>query len=141
MADPPTPRHETPVLPDGLDDAARVAAPEAGELAVGTVLILNLGPEMNVDADGAALPSANAIVRARGAELDAALLARVRPHTVVAPLIGREGDALTLVAQLVSLGYDGRIVVLAAPLPDRAMVERELRAAAPGLRLDLIERD
>ena len=43
-----------------------------------------------------------------------------------------------MVEALMHLGYAGAISVIAPRLPDRAMVERELRALGPGLRLRLV---
>ena len=72
------------------------------------------------------------------ADLDAAYLAGVAPELVVLPLFSICHDATTMIEALMSLGYAGAISVMAPRLPDHAMVERELRALGPGLRLRLV---
>ena len=72
--------------------------------------------------------------------LDAALLARLEPGWVFFPLMVPDFDAPMVIEKLVDLGYSGRACVIAPPLPNRRMVEIELRAMAPLLHLVLIER-
>jgi hypothetical protein len=71
-------------------------------------------------------------------ELNAAYLAEIAPELVVLPLFSVRQDATTMVEALMDLGYAGAISVMAPRLPDRAMVERELRALGPGPRLRLV---
>lgn len=82
--------------------------------------------------------AAEGVTIAAFADLTAAYLAEVAPELVVLPLFSIQQDAVTMVEALMSLGYGGAISVMAPRLPDRAMVERELRALGPGLRLRLI---
>lgn len=72
------------------------------------------------------------------ADLDADFLAEVAPDLVILPLFSVQQDAMTMVEALTDLGYGGAISVMAPRLPDRGMVERELRALGPGLRLRLV---
>tara|TARA_R110002096_G_scaffold350602_2_gene543812 strand:+ start:4971 stop:5225 length:255 start_codon:yes stop_codon:yes gene_type:complete len=65
------------------------------------------------------------------------LLGALAPRCVIVPLFAGPFDVLTLLEQLVTARYTGRVLVLAPPLPDRAMVLAELQAHAPGLRLRL----
>jgi hypothetical protein len=73
-----------------------------------------------------------------GADLSAALLAELAPDRVLVPLFGGPCDAMTVIEHLEALGYRGKIVVIAPPLPKPALVEREVRAAGPGDRLVLV---
>ena len=82
--------------------------------------------------------SAEGVTIAAFIDLNAAFLAEVAPELVVLPLFSVGQDATTMVEALMNLGYDGAISVMAPRLPDRAMVERELRALGPGLRLRLV---
>jgi hypothetical protein len=72
--------------------------------------------------------------------LDAALLARVDPGWVIFPLMASDFDAPMVIEKLAELGYSGRACVVAPPLPNRRMVEIELRSIAPILHLMLVER-
>ena len=83
------------------------------------------------------LPS-GVVATARLAELDAALLARVRPDQVLLPLLSPGHDATAVVERLQAIGYAGLITVVAPRLPDAPMVEAELRALGPGPRLTLL---
>jgi hypothetical protein len=82
--------------------------------------------------------AAEGVTIAAFGELNAAYLAEIAPQLVVLPLFSVREDATTMVEALMSLGYDGAISVMAPRLPDRAMVERELRALGPGPRLRLV---
>jgi|APEBP8051073178_1049388.scaffolds.fasta_scaffold00020_249 hypothetical protein len=70
--------------------------------------------------------------------LTAQLVDKVAPEMVVLPLMANGQDAVQVITRLDELSYAGQVVVLAPTLPDPAMVERELRATAPGLRLRLV---
>ncbi len=72
--------------------------------------------------------------------LDAALLARLDPGWVIFPLMAPDFDAPLVIERLAELGYAGQACVVAPPLPNRRMVEIELRAMAPILHLMLVER-
>jgi hypothetical protein len=58
---------------------------------------------------------------------------------VIVPLVGPGFDAVELILLLGDAGFHGRVHVRAAALPDRPMVEAELRAVAKafGIRVDL----
>jgi hypothetical protein len=71
--------------------------------------------------------------------LNAALLARLAPGWVVFPLMAAGFDAPLVIENLVALGYSGRACVVAPRLPNRRMVEVELRSIAPTLHLMLVE--
>ena len=60
------------------------------------------------------------------------------PTAVVMPLFSADQDALSMVETLEEMGFRGRILVIAPALPRPQLVERELRAAGPGLRLMLV---
>lgn len=60
---------------------------------------------------------------------------------VIAPLIGAGFDAVELIQDLGGARFRGRLRVMSKPLPDRAMVLRELRVVAnsTGIVFDLPE--
>lgn len=78
------------------------------------------------------------IVSAALPQITAQLLASLRPDRVICALFGPAQDAYAVVEQLESLGYDGAITVLCPDLPRPKLVEAELRAIGPGLRLTLL---
>jgi hypothetical protein len=71
--------------------------------------------------------------------LDAALLARVAPDLVLAPLIAAQFDILDLVPALDRMGYRGPVVIQTRPLPRADLVLGEIRALFPAQRLCLME--
>lgn len=77
-------------------------------------------------------------VPCRFAQLTAELLRQTAPSTIILPLFAGAHDALTMIEALENLGFAGRILVIAPHLPRPQLVERELRAAGPGLRLLLV---
>lgn len=101
----------------------------------GTTLVIDAPDAMTFAAH---LPGEEFVV-AGYAALDGALLARVRPSRIVAPLFGRGFDATNVLAALERLGFAGPVVIAAPRLPDRRMVERELAALTPGLRIEIAE--
>lgn len=70
------------------------------------------------------------------AELDADLLARTAPDLVIIPLFTADHDANAMIERLVALGYGGKVAVLAPPLPNPPLVERELGGL--GLQVTLV---
>ncbi len=74
------------------------------------------------------------------ATLDTAFLSRIAPQAVAFPLMGPDGDAAQVLAQLDRLGFRGEAIILSPRLPDREMVLRELRPLAPRLaRISLLD--
>lgn len=93
-------------------------------------VVLSLGGKLPAGVDHA--------VFAAFARLDARLLETLQPSIVTFPLIGADCDATQVVERLASLGFSGVAMALAADLPDPEMVQRELQALAPDLRLWLV---
>ncbi len=62
---------------------------------------------------------------------------------VVAPLFGKNFDALEILEQLAAQGYRGVLRVIAPHLPNRQIVLRELRshAARQGIMIELVDLD
>ena len=73
--------------------------------------------------------------------LEQKLVSSVSPTKVVVPLMARGFDAAEVVEQLATCGFRGSVWVLAPKLPNRRMVERELKSMAPGIQVELIELD
>lgn len=55
-------------------------------------------------------------------------------------LLGSKVDALDIIADLVKAGYRGPVTVVAPPLPNPKMVERELSRAAKPMTVKLVVR-
>lgn len=107
---------------------ARPAAEPAVEEAPQVTLALGLEPP----------PGAHRVTRPE--EIDAELLARLKPERVICPMIGPDYDALSVATLLRSLDFAGVLVVVAPDLPNPRMVEREIRNQAGGLRVTVATR-
>lgn len=111
--------------------------PERGEPAAGaSVLVVGRADDATL-AHAAGLGSR--VFVAPITELNADLLARLDPGWVVFPLMAPGFDAPGVIETLDTLGYAGRACVVAPRLPNRRMVEIELRSMAPTLHLVLVE--
>ena len=73
--------------------------------------------------------------------LDQKLVSSIAPSKVVMPLVARGFDAAEAVEQLGTCGYRGAVWVLAPKLPNRRMVERELKSLVAGIHIEVIELD
>jgi hypothetical protein len=73
--------------------------------------------------------------------LEEKLVASVSPSKVVMPLMTRGFDAAEAIEQLGVCGYRGAVWVLAPKLPNRRMVERELKSLVQGIQVEVIELD
>ena len=73
--------------------------------------------------------------------LEQKLMSSVAPTKVVVPLMTRSFDAAEVIEQLAECGYQGVVWVLSPKLPNRRMVERELRSMVRGIEVELIELD
>lgn len=90
---------------------------------------------------GCALPDGREGVALAGPEaLDPVLLATLGARKVYCPLVSDEFDALAVAVRLVKLGYGGALIVLAPPLPNPKMVEREIRNQSGGLEVRVVTR-
>lgn len=67
------------------------------------------------------------------------MLAAMRPVRIITTLTVAGTDALQLAQQLNAAGYEGELFVLVPPLPRPDMVLAEIRAAAPRMRIDMID--
>lgn len=89
-------------------------------------------PDTLPGTDGAVIASATL------AEVDAALLSRLCPDVVLAPLMTPEFDILDLARRLSALAFRGHLRAYAPRIPDPRLVQREIASACPGLDFDLI---
>lgn len=71
--------------------------------------------------------------------LNAAMLRAVEPACIVAPLMAPGFDAAQVVVRLNLLEFGGLVCVVSPRLPDRRMVEAELNALAPNIKVTLFE--
>lgn len=72
--------------------------------------------------------------------LSRAALNLIRPAQVICDLMTPDHDALQVAARLADLGWRGRLTVLSSGLPNPRMVEAELRARAPGLVIEVLDK-
>jgi hypothetical protein len=72
-------------------------------------------------------------------QIDADLLARLRPDSILAPLFDSAVDILDLAERLAGLGYRGRLRAVTMPLPAPGAVTAEIRGHCRGLDFALIE--
>lgn len=77
-------------------------------------------------------------VRVPVQRLDAAVLANFAPDRVVCALFAGDYDAMMVAERLAELGWRGLLVVLAQGLPNRRMVQQELQAIAPWIRVEVV---
>jgi hypothetical protein len=70
-------------------------------------------------------------------EVNARTIGRILPDLVVMPLFGPDFDAIDALTQLERYGYRGEVLVRTPVLPNSRIVERELAAVVPGLRVRL----
>ena len=73
--------------------------------------------------------------------LEQKLVASISPSKVVMPLMTRGFDAAEGIEQLGLCGYQGPVWVLSPKLPNRRMVERELKSMVAGIHVEVIELD
>jgi len=79
------------------------------------------------------------VVHTRMRHLTRELLDRVRPDTIVAPLMTPRWDVLDLAEVLTDMGYSGPMVMQSPPLPRADLVLGELQALFPELSLAFVE--
>ena len=70
--------------------------------------------------------------------LTAGWIAESRAQTVLFALFAAQPDAWQICGHLTYTGFSGRVFALSPVLPSRRMVERELRAEYPLLRLQVV---
>lgn len=65
-------------------------------------------------------------------------LDRLTDAVVACLLLGSQMDATDVIAQLQAAGYRGQVTVVAPPMPDPRMVERELVHLASAIQVQLV---
>ncbi|QYK40760.1 MAG: hypothetical protein KF887_15310 [Paracoccaceae bacterium] len=85
------------------------------------------------------IPRRNVVLLLPFAALTLSVVDRLRPPAVALGLFCPANDAAQVLARLARLGYRGRVLLLSPPLPDKGMVERELRGQFRSLRLWVAE--
>ncbi len=71
------------------------------------------------------------------AQINARTISTVLPDLVIMPLFGPGFDAIDALAQLDRFGFRGEVMVRTPHLPNSRIVERELAAVVPNLRVRL----
>lgn len=72
------------------------------------------------------------------AEVCNEIVTEFKPDAVVFSLICDDQDAISVVERLDEIGYRGKCIVVAPPLPNLELIKAELNAISPALTLDLI---
>jgi len=94
----------------------------------------DVGQLLNAHPD---LPNGPDAIFASFHDIGAELIHHANPDVVVSPLMGGLFDAIELAELLDTLGFEGRYVVLAPPLPCPDIIRRDIIGAAPGLQIEL----
>ena len=87
------------------------------------------------------IPHSGAMVLCHYARLSRALISRVTPDCVVAPLLSPAFDIFDLIRLLEETNYASDLLAVTPPLPNGRMVLRELRSGSRQMRLRLLEHD
>lgn len=74
-------------------------------------------------------------------DLSVELLEEISPDVILTPLFSPHYDAMDLAGRLQELGFQGRLRALAADLPNKKMVSREISASAPAIDFDIFAVD
>jgi hypothetical protein len=88
-------------------------------------------------AEAGALPPDVTVVALPYARVTASIIVEVRPDLVIMPLFGPGFDAIEALTQLERFGFRGEIIVRGPNLPNSRIVERELAAVVPNLKVRL----
>ena len=107
--------------------------PARGPRSGGTVLVIAQSAVL-----GLAGGAGERVVFATYAEVSRDLLARIAPDIVLSSVMTPLFDAIDLAERLHGAGYPGPYRALTPPLPDPALVRREVASCAPGLDFDLL---
>lgn len=89
------------------------------------------------DAHPGPLPAEVTQVNVSFAQLNAHIISQLLPDLIILPLFGPGFDAIEVLAQLERFGYRGDVLVRTPALPNSRIVERELAAVVPNLRVRL----
>ena len=109
----------------------------AAQTAEIDLLILVVGEVGRWQRQGLPLPRMTGFSFAGYDDLARALGRPEVPDVIMGPLVSHSFDALDLARRLVELQYRGRFRVVSGPVPRPQSILAELRAAAPGLDIEL----
>lgn len=84
-------------------------------------------------------PRERSVIYTHWRSLNRAMLARISPQAILAPLICMSFDVVDLGATLQTLGFQGDLYVITRPLPRAELVLQEVSAVCPGLNVHLVE--
>lgn len=84
------------------------------------------------------LAGTRALLRLDAGRIAADTVAALHDPVLACSLLDPDMDALEVIAALVAAGYRGVLRVVAPPLPNPKMVERELARAASGMTVTLV---
>lgn len=112
--------------------------PRPGGLALAGRHILVVDPSQELPHALRGVSGANVTI-VRLAMIDAALLSRVRPDVVLAPLVCPGHDILDLARLLDKVGYTGPLRAYSPPLPNVALVCSEVKQIWGDRDFDILE--
>ena len=92
------------------------------------------------EALAADLAGTRQILAIRPEDIATASLHQMPDSIVACLLLGGKTDAMDIIGNLSSAGYTGAVMVVAPPLPNPRMVERELNRAAKPMMVTLVLR-
>lgn len=101
-------------------------------------MILVVGQAAKWEALSGAAPDGQELRFAGFGELTAALVRRLRPAMVVAPLVGPDFDAVDVAHLLAAAGFRGRLIVTAPTLPDVELIRQEIKGADGEFEVEII---
>lgn len=92
------------------------------------------------DADTwSAMPHDCVVIALCFGQLTLAVLKDHLPDCVLMPLFGTDFDAVDVLARLAQFGFAGPVSITGPKLPNAALLQRELSAAAPGMTVRLLQ--
>ena len=84
-------------------------------------------------------PDRQSVILTQMRMLCRAMLDKVQPDAIVAPLIASDWDVVDLGVLLQDMGYEGALYAMTRPLPRAELVLREVGAVCPRLTVRLLE--
>lgn len=83
-------------------------------------------------------PRITSIITARYCDICSPLLEMIKPTCVMFPLFAARFDSFSFIAQLEEIGYLGHAIALSPQLPNRGVVQAELRSQAKHIRVRVL---
>ncbi|MEO1640150.1 MAG: hypothetical protein AAFU41_13000 [Pseudomonadota bacterium] len=117
------------------DQASELIAYAATDASIATTIIV--GSLASWDAAGRST-QIDGFTFVNLSDLTAALLEKLAPALIMAPLVTEEFDAIDVATALAALGYKGRFRAIADDLPNVEMIRRDVRSSVPDIDFDVL---